>query len=74
MIETRYWCERCCERITPGDRFSYRPTSGGKRHDPDVDLCGACEAEFRQWLGPGPGRVQTTEEIASLCPRRTVPG
>lgn len=56
MVDTRYYCDKCGARIATGDRTSYRPATGAKRHDPAIDFCAACEAEFRKWLGPPPGK------------------
>lgn len=53
---TFYHCDRCGDRIQPDDRSSFKPTTGPKRHDPPIDLCGECLAALAAWLGPVPGR------------------
>lgn len=56
MIDTRYFCDRCGERIAAGDRSSFKATAGVRRHEPPLDLCSECLAALLTWLGPPPGR------------------
>jgi hypothetical protein len=53
---TTYHCDRCSERISLGDRESFKPVTGPDRHGAPVDLCSECAAAFKAWLGPIPGR------------------
>lgn len=64
MVDMKYYFDKCGERIAIGNRASYRPATGAKRHDPAIDLCAACEAEFRKWLGPPPGRKAKANDAA----------
>ena len=54
--DTRYFCDRCSERIEPGDRISFKGTSGPVRFGVTLDLCSTCHSELLAWLGPGPTR------------------
>lgn len=58
VIDTKYFCDRCSERIAPGDRTSYQAKAGARRHEPPLDFCSECLAALLAWLGPGPGRVR----------------